>query len=201
MRFAVTFRHASVSVRAELTFALQDASGTIFLNPANTAQQIWDNAVPNLVSAASASVVFTGVVVEDVRTVPYGGAEFPQTPQAGTFTSAGIALPTDCCIAIKRSTALLGRSGRGRLYWPIWQSPELDTADTIPSSHATFIVGKVQDFDNAIVAALPTANLVLISTVTGGAPRTNGLPESITGYSVADLAIDSQRRRLLGRGP
>jgi hypothetical protein len=41
---------------------------------------------------------------------------------------------------------------------------------------------------------------VVASRITNGAPRVTGLSQPVTSWLVVDLAVDSQRRRLNGRG-
>ena len=199
-RIAITFTHVAEPIRCEATFALQDSSDAIFAAPLATANAVWAAWLAHVVPAMPAETIWNGVVFEDVRTLPFGGADYPQTATPGGTSFAGASIPTDSCISIKKLTAGLGRSARGRMFWPIWVSGQLVTADTTSGALVAAAVAALNGFQTALQTALTPAEVGIISTQVGGAPRSTGLFQQIVGYSAADLNVDSQRRRLLGRG-
>lgn len=116
-------------------------------------------------------------------------------PLAGSVS--GGALPNNNAIVIKKSTYQRGRSFRGRIY----HGP-LNRSQTVGSSMdptaLTGIISRWLDMVNLTVGA-DEANLVVVSRVSGGQQRATGIATLVTGLS-SDGIIDSQRRRLPGRG-
>jgi len=199
-RIAVTFTHAHAAVNCEMTFALQDTTDGIFTTPSVVATNVWAAWVANCVPALSPNVVSNGVVYEDVRTVPYTGADYPQTATPGTLASASTQIPTDTALTIKRLGGALGRAGRGRVYWPLWDQEELLTADATSSAVQTRIQNALGAFQTQVETLSGTTFLGHISLQFNKVARTNGLFYRTTSWVAADLLIDSQRRRLAGRG-
>lgn len=105
-------------------------------------------------------------------------------------------LPNNCTVAVKWSTALRGRSFRGRTYH-LGLNEDIVTGNTLSASaHSAFI-----DWYNALLIALDglPSNLVVVSRFEDNAPRTVGIATDIQAVSI-DTTVDSQRRRLPGRG-
>jgi len=200
LRYAYAFRHATAEVQCEMTFALKDTSGGIFADFGATEDQLWTTMEENLLPHLDADVIMHGTLLEDVRTVPYGGLEFDHADTPGTSDTAGADIPTDTCIAIKRASVTLGRSGRGRLYWPIWKANWLSAADQVNDAALANIVDALVAYQTAVEAALSPAELVVISLTNGGAPRVSGVAYQIVSWGTKDNLVDSQRRRLQGRG-
>lgn len=180
---------------------MSDGTDAIFANLATTEAALWTAMLAHILPELDDHTLMHATILEDVRTIPYGGLEVDHTPVAGTGVVGGPGIPTDSCLAIKRQTATHGRSGRGRLYWPIWSASWLVTPDAVTPSAAAGIVTGIAGFQTAVEAALNPAKVVVLSTVNGNAPRAAGVTFPITSWSTADNHVDSQRRRLLGRGP
>lgn len=197
---AVTFADALNTTRCEHTFYFQDPTDNLFSDFAGFATQVWNAVLANLVPEACAQVVYDGVVVEDVRSVPYGGADFPKTPTPGTHAFSGAAMPTQNSLAIKRETGAVGRSYRGRVYWPIWNGAMLASQDAVSAAVATGAANALAAFQAAVEGGTYPCTMVLVSFQTAGAPNNPGIATPVTGWSYTDLNIDSQRRRLVGRG-
>jgi hypothetical protein len=110
----------------------------------------------------------------------------------------GEAGPGSNCITIKFTTNERGRSGRGRNY--ISGLREVDVNGN------TYDAGRISElvagYDLLRTAPLLSGAAVwnVVSHFTAGSARESGYAIPITGVSVADNAIDSQRRRLTGRG-
>lgn len=100
------------------------------------------------------------------------------------------------CLTLRSSQR--GRSFRGRNY--IMAVP---TQFYLDSNHITTgqVAAYVADW-NGLVTDLATAGfpLGILSRVSGGAPRAQGLITEAVGYTAFDNVIDSQNKRLPGRG-
>lgn len=120
----------------------------------------------------------------------------PAAPTFGTYGNN--ALPNNVTISLKLGTGLAGRANRGRNYWIGLIESEV-TQNTVSASFIT-----------AITAAYATMigfesvsagwTWVVVSFQENGVVRASGQSLSVTSVNVADPIIDSQRRRLPGRG-
>lgn len=117
-------------------------------------------------------------------------------PLAGT--SGASSLPNNATVAIKNATGLTGRSRRGRNYFIGLGTTQLQTGSQLLTS--TFQIA-LQDAWQALVDAAVTAGFewVVNSTISGGVPRVTGVNTPVTSVQV-EGTVDSQRRRLPGRG-
>jgi len=110
----------------------------------------------------------------------------------------GPAAPGNVCFTIKFNTNQRGRSGRGRNYISGLREASI-TGNQLSQASAD---GWVDAYDLLRSAPL-LSGLALWSVVshyTNGAPRAAGFKQLITSVGYADLNLDSQRRRLTGRG-
>jgi hypothetical protein len=183
-----------------LTFGVRDTTDAIFGDPETFSNDVFTAANTHLKPLLASFVSMNGVGFEDVRTVPYTGATYSQTPFVGTFGGTIVAIPTSTCLSVKKITAALGRSGRGRWYWPIWANNELSGADAVSTVHANAIITAIVAWSTAVQTATYPVDIGVISTEFGGVPRVAGVFEEITIWTYADTNVDSQRRRLVGRG-
>ena len=114
---------------------------------------------------------------------------------AGSGLEGSEALPLNVTFAIKKSSGLTGRSARGRLYWPVVATNQLDSNENfITTAAADGFVAAVQQV-RAQLDALPF-NAVIVSRYTNGALRATGVPFEWASTSYTDLTVDTQRRRL-----
>lgn len=133
----------------------------------------------------------------DVESSPYEDYYLP-VPNPGTVTG-GSNSPGSVTFCVKLNTGLAGRSFRGRHYVPAMHS------NMVAGNQATssFVSNVVSDL-NALIAAVNAANaawyLSVVSYMTGGVYRTDGVSTTITNAVAVDFYIDCQRRRLAGRG-
>ena len=117
-------------------------------------------------------------------------------PSVGT--SIVEALPFNCAMCISFRSNNRGRSGRGRNY--VAGLTENDQAGS------TIVAGRVNGAVTAYTALIGagtfTAGLqfVIVSRFNGGIPRAQALVQPVTNVLSVDSIIDSQRRRLPGRG-
>lgn len=115
----------------------------------------------------------------------------------GSSTATGAVLPGNVALVVTFHTALRGRSFRGRNYTFGLASGNLATPLEVASGSGTAI-GTVYANLNSYMTGFSGVHSVL-SRYSGNAPRVTGLATPVTAYAVS-LALDSQRRRLLGRG-
>lgn len=120
------------------------------------------------------------------------------TPRGGAV-GAGT-LPNNVTFCVKLNTGLTGRCFRGRLYFPGITLGHLNTGNfnEIAAASGTSIVNAL----NTLLANLATGGhtLGVVSYRVNKAWRSSGVFTPATGWSSIDLHLDSQRRRLTGRG-
>lgn len=113
-----------------------------------------------------------------------------------TGSSGAAALPNVVTVAVKWITALRGRSYRGRTFHiGLLESHVLDNQIT------TAALTLLQAYYLQIWGGVPIAgaDLVVASRIQGGVERETGVMTPIIGFQI-DRGIDTQRRRLPGRG-
>lgn len=115
---------------------------------------------------------------------------------AGLQTSSPV-LPANVSLAIKLSTALSGRSFRGRLYHPTLMESWV-TGDIVDGGVRDGLVEQYSRFLGIYGVSTPYSWSVLSKQIHND-PRFEGVLTNVTAVS-ADNVVDSQRRRLLGRG-
>jgi hypothetical protein len=121
----------------------------------------------------------------------------------GGIIGPGTSLPGNVTFCVTLQTGLAGRSFRGRIYAPGISSAVLQSApnyDLISAAQANAYVASI----NALIAQIPAFNsawhLVVTSYYHAGAWRATAVNTRVINAAYADLALDSQRRRLVGRG-
>lgn len=119
-------------------------------------------------------------------------------PSPRNGTGGGSVLPLNVAFCVKLSTGLTGRSQRGRWYWGNLSSGILIDAGHIAVANQTGYANVL----NTLLANLATAGytMVVTSYMTGGAWRSAGQNTPVVTCLAIDNALDSQRRRLPGRG-
>lgn len=119
------------------------------------------------------------------------------TPRAGSAGAA--ALPLNVTFCFRCITGLAGRSYRGRLYHAGIPSNYLGaTINEISASWANTYVSYLTNLMSTLLTAGHT--MVVVSYRNDKAWRTTAAATPITQWGYADLYLDSQRRRLSGRG-
>lgn len=150
----------------------------------------------HLLPLMSGQVSYTGIQVTDLSDV--SGGQFESFCTTGcTGGESGNVLPSNVTLAIKKITNLRGRSFRGRNYFYGLAEDQV-SGDTVNSS----VVTAIADAYGLLVgpdAMLTGATWAVVSYCNGKTWRTSAVVSSIIGVSVDDT-IDSQRRRLKGRG-
>lgn len=123
----------------------------------------------------------------------------------GVSEATGIPASGTCCI--KKATASRGRSYRGRMYMPgIPQSALVSgDANTLNSTFISNLLGDTIAFLASIAISHPELTPVVVSKFSGidsdgkPIPRAAGVKTPVTVYTINNQ-MDSQRRRLTGRG-
>jgi hypothetical protein len=131
----------------------------------------------------------------DLTSVTGSTASVLVTGGAGAVTTG--AVPNNVAVAVTFRTAARGRSFRGRNYVPATPRAALASGTRISTTYQ----GNLAAAYTALLSA-PIGSGVLWGVLTrraGGAPRAEGFITEVTSCTV-DVNLDSQRRRLAGRG-
>lgn len=185
---------------AENTFYVQDTTDAIFADPAGFAAQVNLAVVSALIPDHRAEVIYQGCQFEDIRTVPFGGGFYPRTPPIAGAIAGVTALPFNVSFSIKRLTANLGRSGRGRWYWAGMDEADLSGPNTVDSTRASNMVGALLAFQGDVEGGTYPVEMGIVSYYHDKVLRGAGLFQRIESWGLFDLIVDSMRKRLPGRG-
>lgn len=148
-------------------------------------------------------LTYTGFDIVDISAAnnPIGQV-VKSAPPAGAHATGACFTGQDCVVLTKR-TAKSGRSFRGRLFVPGIPVEKQEGLNTVT---AAFIGQLLTDFAGLIADGLVTGVFHVVLSLFSGMdsnhvpiPRSLGLPTVVTALS-ADQSIDSQNRRLEGRG-
>lgn len=106
-------------------------------------------------------------------------------------------LPNNVAYTITFLTAQRGRSFRGRNYVPGLTIDSV-VSNNIVAGVRTALLAFYTNLRAAIVSS--GYEMVVVSRISNGVERTTGVTTPITGFTTFDTTVDSQRRRLPGRG-
>lgn len=143
-----------------------------------------------------ASVVLNYIKGTDLTTSS-GPVYIGPPPLTGPGGSPGTDLPNDVTLAVAEKTASRGRSYRGR-----WYFPGLIEAHLLDSNHVSAVaLTEFITLLSQLSALLSAASkvLVVLSRFHNGSARVTGVMTPVTTFG-GDNILDSQRRRLPGRG-
>lgn len=123
------------------------------------------------------------------------GQYIPTAPIQGTGGASSVPLNVNWCFTYR--TLLRGRNWRGRGYQPGF----IDSIRTDPGhGNLTILLGIAGNYVNWLITTPPTNWVwVVASHYLNKVPRATASTEAVQGVTVDDK-IDSQRRRLIGRG-
>lgn len=145
----------------------------------------------------SDSVTMSLVRCTDVAVANSWQVEYtPPVTITGTVTSP--ALPLNVTCAIKFGSGLTGRSQRGRSYF-VGLAENRVTGNELAAGTAAEIVGAWEEFEDTLQVVSPFWTHVVVSYRTNNADRVAAQILDVVSYST-DGFVDSQRRRLSGRG-
>lgn len=162
-------------------------------NLAEGVYQWWHNDVRGQVSN---TVQLTGVIATDLT--PGSGLQAAKTtglPEFGGKNSP--ALPNNVTLAVKKATGFAGRSFHGRTFF-IGLTEDAVTGNTVDPTLVGTLVTAFDHLKEPLGPLIPV-DLCVLSLVADGVERPDGICTPVTGISV-DSTVDSQRRRLPGRG-
>lgn len=114
-----------------------------------------------------------------------------------TGTDASTSIPLSNAIVISHRTAKRGRSYRGRTYLSGWPRASLNTPNTITGAWATGVAGHFASLKTLLDGH--GLDHVVASKRHNGAVTSPAEVNEVISY-VVDTLVDSQRRRLSGRG-
>lgn len=147
-------------------------------------------------AALGVQVVLSSIKITDLSSESGGTYESqPFSPLAGAQTG-GFAYPSSAALVIKWLTTSRGRSYRGRTYVPGMRTI-FASENTVTGTEIAAITEAARELWLGVRSA--GHSLAVVSLCNGGAWRTTGVATDIVSWSVDDT-IDSQRRRLPGRG-
>jgi len=113
-------------------------------------------------------------------------------------TQGGTPAPNNVTICASLRTLFTGRSARGRLYWQGLSEAQYDE-NIVSSATLTAIQSAIRDVRDSISSL--GYKWIIVSFFSNGAPRVGGPVKFVIQDAIfTDNVIDSQRRRLPGRG-
>lgn len=137
-------------------------------------------------------LIATDVATEDAEQATLA-ASAPGTNATAAFENPGTTF------AIKFATDRVGRSYRGRMYWPVLLTTQVNEGQIASTAAALAIVAGVADMF-ADTSSVTGNEHVIVSYMNDCAWRTTAAVTAVRTYTYTDLNLDSQRRRLPGRG-
>jgi len=149
-----------------------------------------------------APLTSNGVVLEEVAVTDWSADTAPSIAvtaidAVGDLTSP--IMPLNVTVTTTFKTAGRGRSSRGRNYFV-----GLTEGQCLGNQVTATVVDDIRAAYSALSTYLETADPdlrhVVVSFISDGEERTSGLAQEVTSYANADNNVDSQRRRLTGRG-
>jgi hypothetical protein len=171
-----------------------DAEGGTLIDLANEVLLWWNAEVRPYLSN---QLTLREIYVTDLSAVDASAYTFtPPTPlPVGGDTAA--ALPGNISLAVSFRTAKRGRSFRGRNFIVGLVEPAV-TGNNVSNDFAN----GMQDAYGALLSGSIAADWTwgVVSRYTNKLPRATGIFTPITAAIVTDTVVDSQRRRLPGRG-
>lgn len=147
----------------------------------------------NLLSAASQDVQLFSLHGRDLTT-----SAGPQADRSSGMTGVLLdpQLPNNDTLAISFRTGVAGRSFRGRNYI-IGLTTAQVTRNIVNPDVLSILLAAYEALPTAVS---PDWAHVVVSRKSGGLWRTEGVATPVASYVVTDNIVDSQRRRLPGRG-
>lgn len=138
------------------------------------------------------------LTLEDVTATSQVSSTAPSVTEGVSLsgTLVGTPAPGNVCITIKFNTAQRGRSGRGRNYLSALSEGDI-TGNQLSQVRADAFVSA---YNQLIVVPPDGWEWVVVSHYLNLVERTEGFAQTILSASIVDLNLDSQRRRLTGRG-
>ena len=151
--------------------------------------------ISSILTGLSAGYVMSNVTATAIDVD--SGAQAINAAGSGTVGGNGAeALPNNVALCVSFRTARSGRSYRGRNYVPAIPGNQLTGTNNVKGTFATAIVTGYE----ILLAGFSGITWVVVSKFHNNVPRTAGVTEPIVSVLLVDTVLDSQRRRLPGRG-
>jgi hypothetical protein len=163
----------------------------------NLVGELMANFIPDFTHCISANMGLASVAARDLTTPTsaFYDLHLNSADIVGTINSDS--LPSNAALVVTNYTDTRGKNGRGRQYVGGLPLTRLTNALTVASNEITDVLTA---FGKLLVAAnTATMAWVVLSRYFNKAPRAAGVTYPIKAVQV-NSAIDSQRRRLYGRG-
>lgn len=182
----------AVITQGWLTTGVIDASSA-----AQLAVGLADWFTGNVLPLLSPDYVYEQTVVTGLRTE----SDFTFTNDANSGTAGGAIVasdPNNVTLAISFRSGMTGRSFRGRNFIPGLPGSSISN-NRVSATLANALAGAYEILmgEDSVATGFTWG---VISRRTGGAQRPSGIVTPITQVVVVDTIVDSQRRRLPGRG-
>jgi len=162
----------------------------------DTADMFYDWWLGNLQALQSDEVFLSEIYITDLTTASSPTFTRPGSP-GDNGARMSPSLPNNVSLAVYFRTAGRGRSSRGRNYVVGLTEDQVVNSEVLDTEAGAYITA----YDVLLTAAFPnTGSWVVLSRYLDNAPRVSALAQTILSTGVADLTVDSQRRRLPGRG-
>jgi hypothetical protein len=151
----------------------------------------------NLQATQSVDVTLTTIEARDLTT-EFAGYNSMTLTTDNTGAIANPVLPYNSTAAVKWTTGLTGRSTRGRTYH-VGLSESSATGGELTSAARVALLDAYEQLIEDVSTAEIAWSLAVLSRVQDGVPLANAIAYDILDVA-CDFALDSQRRRLPGRG-
>lgn len=180
------FTGAAVPRGAEVTFGV---ANTTSLSPTGVAACV-EEALGDFTgwSAFSNLARITSILVKNG---PNATGPFVEVPANSGGEGTGQPITPNVAVLVRKTTALGGRAGSGRMYWPGLLEGNVNGAGVLEGH----VVAGLQDAFNAFWLSLETLNVPPMLLHGPGSPVSDDFPTVITAFNV-DPVVATQRRRL-----
>jgi hypothetical protein len=195
MQFEMRFTKEAQRCENVLYFASSAAVSTTLMSQIAQALSTWW--IGNIRQVMSTTLALQEIYCTDITSQTGPTVSFTTGLPAGG-TVAGEALPNNVAMCLSFRTAQRGRSARGRNY--LFGFPETATSGSFFDNN---LVNSMVTAYSLLLGAgtfVPGSNWVVVSRFQFNNPRPTGITIPITSVVSTNNAVDSQRRRLPGRG-
>lgn len=163
----------------------------------NAAATLW-TATAGVLTSQSAITVFQGASLRDLSGP--AGKTFASTIGIGlTGQTVQQPLPNNVAFCLHKNAVIGGRHAKGRTYHYGLVQPQTATTNTMSATAAAGIRNRYQQLQDGIEEA-DGVHMGFVAWREAGAPLNPPIFIPQTGFGWRDLTLDSQRRRLPGRG-
>ena len=154
--------------------------------------------VSHIIPVLTAAYTLVEVYATD-QTSQTGSSATSTAPTPVVGTLGGLPAANNVALCLSHRTTSRGRSARGRTYLPCVTANVTTDQNHVSASHAANVIAAWNDFLTEVQAA-SVVSFVIVSRFHNKVPRTTALVDIVVNTLFTDLVVDSQRRRLPGRG-